>query len=715
MELVTSRESYADDLATAALVRLFREFGDTLGLKDAAAYTEFPLYKDDDGNVASAKVVIASRSHGLIVIETCNATDHLEDLAISIATKSLEEIFGFVYSKAIRSKQLRAGMQSLAFPAHAILYAPFVSSDRSPEEFTGKLINSDAALAGFLRENTLAAPLSEPVFLELRAVIEGSKGLIKPKKRDLEKQPPSAKGSQAAAIEAEIASFDLEQRRAYIRRLDGTHRIRGLAGSGKTIILALKAAITHLQKPDAQILYTYYTKSLHQHIKRLITRFYRQFDDQDPDWTKIHILHAWGGQGLPGVYSTTCRRHGVSTISYREAASVQPGTEFDYVVAQLLKKATPEAVYDYVFVDEAQDVPASFLKLAYQLAREGKFIYAYDELQTLFQTETPSAEAIFGKDNEGKPLVDLKDTVLHKCYRNPREILVIAHAIGFGIYGPRIVQMLENAEHWRDIGYTVQSEVTTQDRFVEGQDVVIERPPENSLQSIAAHSSMDDIVSFRAFDKYINDEIEYVASGILGDIADGLRADDILVVTVDDKNAPGYLDGIERALVSKGVNCHNMRTSADPREFSHEGQVTLSTVHKAKGNEAFMVYVVGADAVFVQGASMIRKRNMLFTAMTRAKGWVRVSATGPNASLVEAEINAAKRNFPLLKFKYPNEQQLKMMRRDREQDAKRIEMERVLRKAAEHLTEEEFEAMLAEAMATKREESKALIKPRRGE
>ncbi|HID20046.1 MAG TPA: hypothetical protein EYP28_03790 [Methanophagales archaeon] len=64
----------------------------------------------------------------------------------------------------------------------------------------------------------------------------------------------------------------------------------------------MKAARIHSEDPDAYILYTYWTKQLHDYVKRLITGFYREFADVDPDWTKVDIMHAWGGKNLSGVY-----------------------------------------------------------------------------------------------------------------------------------------------------------------------------------------------------------------------------------------------------------------------------------------------------------------------------------------------------------------------------------------------------------------------------
>ena len=47
---------------------------------------------------------------------------------------------------------------------------------------------------------------------------------------------------------------------------DGPQRIKGLAGSGKTIVLALKAAYLHTQYPELKIGVTYYTRACLKNI-----------------------------------------------------------------------------------------------------------------------------------------------------------------------------------------------------------------------------------------------------------------------------------------------------------------------------------------------------------------------------------------------------------------------------------------------------------------
>ncbi len=67
------------------------------------------------------------------------------------------------------------------------------------------------------------------------------------------------------------------------------------------------------------------------------------------------------------------------------------------------------------------------------------------------------------------------DVVLPKSYRNAKEILVTAHAIGFGIYNEDLIQMFENNQHWEDLGYIVE-----EGNSMAGDRMIISRPEENS-------------------------------------------------------------------------------------------------------------------------------------------------------------------------------------------------------------------------------------------
>jgi superfamily I DNA and RNA helicase len=671
MELNTSMRYLKRDPIACDLYNFFKVKREKLNLSAAHLWHNFPVYKEEEGGIIKTRLLVISQIHGIVVFEVFEQTELSEDSAVEIDYR-LDQICSHIVSRLIRYPGLRKTKVNLRFPINAAIYAPALKEKVHTSMVESNVLINDKEVCAFLKEIE-ESRLEDKVFQEILSTIEGAKGLIRPKRRNVQGQPPDSKIYQVIKLESEINRFDQQQRHGYVIPVDGPQRIRGIAGSGKTVVLSMKAAFTHLQYPEATIVYTFYTKSLYQHIKRLITRFYRQYDDLDPDWEKLRVMHGWGGHSAPGVYFEACKEHDVTPMTFNKAAAAQTADPFGFACSKLLEEEKVECIYDYIFIDEGQDFPASFMKLCKILAKQERFILAYDELQTIWRARAPSYMDIFGEEgSKGNGSEFIEDVVLYKCYRNPREILVCAHALGFGIYGKRIVQMLENSQHWEDVGYNV-----IKGDFKAGSETIIERPEDNSLKSISEGSSFDEIIFGKVYDTQ-EKEMNNVVKAIKSDIKEGLRPDDILVIVVDDRYAKSYLNAIEEKLVKSKIKSNNLHADRfGLRDFQEEGCVTLSTVHKAKGNEAFMVYIVGVDSLFSN--PKVRHRNMLFTAMTRAKGWVRISGIGEPAEHCMIELAKAKKNFPYLKFKYPSEEQISIMKRDLAASAiRRQELERRL-------------------------------------
>lgn len=611
--------------------------------------------------------------HGVLLISTPGAD-------VDRAKEQLDGAFNQVFSRLVRYPRLRAGRANLRFNLDACIWIP---EGGAGENIQVGLAGLDSALASM----KLGAQIDEGVFAELVSTLDGSKALIKAKERPVENFAPEAKVGIIARLEDEIRRFDRDQRVAYMTETTGPQRIQGLAGSGKTVVLALKAALTAVREPDARIAVTFYTKSLYQHIKQLITRFYRMHEDRDPDWKKIQILHAWGGATVDGLYHQTARRFGHTPLNFAEAQRISARQPFAAVCRPLLADPNVINSFDYVFVDEAQDFPPEFMRLALRLAVDEKLVIAYDVFQTIFDVETPTAAILFGTDGEEVPHVNFEEEiVLHKCYRNPREILVCAHAIGFGIYGDKVVQMLESKDHWEDFGYEVEGELAPL------KPAVIVRPRENSPSSISDSCSADEIISCQVFGR-ANEEVSYVVERIQSDIQQhGVPPEDILVICADDRNTGMYLNAVSSALRAVGIVVNNIHAqSYGVPDFQQEGAVTLSTVYKAKGNEAYCVYLVGIDALFWRPSP--RSRNCAFTAMTRAKGWLCVTGVGSAAQAFAAELARAKAQFPALRFTQPSEQDLVFMKRDLVQ-AEPSEVDEEISHLGQSLDPEDFERIL---------------------
>lgn len=667
MQILPKESAARADLSAKLLFDHLVERQVELGLGSAVVFYNFPLFREDE-RLLVAEIVIACPFHGVLVISTTPS-----------AEERLEGAFSQIFSRLVKYPRLRSGRAKLNFNLDAFIWVP----EGDGEGIKVGIPKFDE----YLNEVKSLRPLDDSIFEEILSVLDGSKALIRARERKTADFPPQSRIVTIANLEDEIRKFDRDQRVAYMTEVSGPQRIRGLAGSGKTVVLALKAALTAIREPDAKIAVTFYTKSLYQHIRQLITRFYRLHEDRDPDWSKVQVLHAWGGASVEGLYYKVAQRYGHQPINYGQALVANRRQPFAYVCSRLLADPSIHSAYDYVFVDEAQDFPPEFMKLALRLANDEKLVIAYDVFQTIFDVEVPTAATLFGTDDDGQnELTFDEDIILHKCYRNPREILVCAHAIGFGIYGTKIVQMLESADHWRDFGYEVNGPLTA------GTQVNITRPSENSPSSISTTNSIEQIIACSTFPRAA-EEVQHVAKRIQLEITnEGVSPEDILVICADDRNSATYFNSLQRELSTLDIRTNNLQNDSFAlRDFQKEGAVTLSTIYKAKGNEAYSVYLMGIDSLFYSPTP--RTRNMAFTAMTRAKGWLYITGVGTAADGFKSELEKAKHNFPDLVFTYPSQEQIVYMKRDlTEIDPAEIDEE--MSRLGAGLDPDEFERLL---------------------
>jgi len=86
-----------------------------------------------------------------------------------------------------------------------------------------------------------------------------------------------------------------------------------------------------------------------------------------------------------------------------------------------------------------------------------------------------------------------------------------------------------------------------------------------------------------------------------------------------------------------------------------------------------MVYIVNAEYC-AQGAEMITLRNILFTAITRSRAWVRICGVSPEMDIIKEEAQKCINNNYVLEFRVPTPEELEKMRlihRDRTDEEKK--------------------------------------------
>lgn len=615
-------------------------------------YIGYPIIGSPDGPF-TIDAMLLSPEKGAILFHLVEGRNLLNFQEIQ------DESYNKVKAKLLQFKQLSRG-RNLLVNISVLTFAPALQNVTDVDSFQYRVCNS-SNLKDFIGEINWE---NNSIFTSLVAVIQAVTTIRKNKiKRNISN--PNSRGSKLEKLENSIANLDNTQLEAVIETFEGVQRIRGLAGSGKTIVLAQKVAYLHGQHPDWLIAVTFNTRSLKGQFERLIYSFTLEQTGAEPDWSKIQVIHAWGAPGdknKNGIYYTFCKLHDIEYYDFREAkAKFGEAKTFDEVCKKALKDTDKYIKhYNAVLIDEAQDFSTNFLNLCYELLKSPKrLIYAYDELQCLTNITLPSPEEIFGKKPDGTPRVKFEaeikgrakqDIILRKCYRNSRPLLSTAHALGFGIYRKEgLIQMFDHKELWKEIGYVIE-----EGKLEDGENVSLKRNSETSPLFLEEHSELDDLIQFHCFDSQ-EKQNNWVEEQITGNLKiDELNPNDIIVINPNPLTTRDVVGDIRAKLMKREIDSILAGVSTSPDVFFEDDVITFTGIFRAKGNEAAMVYVINADDCYTAWRGDIAKvRNQLFTAITRSKAWVRVCGVGPSMNKLIKEFEILKSNNFSLKFKYP--------------------------------------------------------------
>ncbi len=197
-----------------------------------------------------------------------------------------------------------------------------------------------------------------------------------------------------------LKTLDLRQEDAAQAVGEGHRILFGVAGSGKTIILMMRARLLAKRNPDAQILLVCYNRELSKWIKH-----------QLKDYPEVTVLtfHAWGVQaGVDFVFNRSDEKYG------------------DDLIEQLENKSPEAGKYDAILVDEAQDFePVWFrcLLKAMKDPEDGDLLIVADGAQSLYRRNPISWKSL-GIKAQGRTASKRFD--LDRNYRNSTEILSLA-------------------------------------------------------------------------------------------------------------------------------------------------------------------------------------------------------------------------------------------------------------------------------------------------
>ncbi|OPX62556.1 MULTISPECIES: nuclease-related domain-containing DEAD/DEAH box helicase [unclassified Methanoregula] len=439
---------------------------------------------------------------------------------------------------------------------------------------------------------------------------------------------------------------------------EGPQRIRGVAGSGKTMLLCQKAAHMHSEHPEWDIALVFYTQSLYHEIEQRVRESVGRLGGTwDPN--KLRILHAWGSMKKPGFYSTIRDFHQAKKIPNDQIPYSYGVDELAFLSKKLLETTRIAPMFDAVLIDEGQDLITEkpellhngkqpIIWLAYQALKSlnpdnkliRRLIWAYDEYQCTFSQKIPTAGELFGNDPDLMKAFSGMDkngvrrsVIMKKCCRTPGPVLVAAHTLGMGLlYKDGMLAGPTSKEEWEALGYEVDGV------FRANNEITLSRPERNSRNILSRAYPSFPFVGFKG--PFVSKQEEYaaLASSIekmcREDYLDPMRQ--LLIIPLDFTRENLHIMAEE--LAKKKINYYNVTAPVKNvidfhtihgilDKFREEFCVTISSVARAKGNESDVVFVTDLEKV-ARNEADVNLRNQLFISMTRTRGLVNISGTG---------------------------------------------------------------------------------------
>ena len=430
-------------------------------------------------------------------------------------------------------------------------------------------------------------------------------------RRSAPSQDPADLGTQIFHSRAARRAMTRTQAQLVRRDLKdlGPRVVRGVAGSGKTIVLARWAAVELHRYPDRDATVVFGNTALRGHLARLLEQAWRVTVDDataEPPWNRIHFKHM--GELIRDLQ--------------READLPPPDRrgKYDYEAqAKALRAERLPARFGLLYLDEAQDLGHETLALLFSLVVPSANAEApgqphlpvrifYDNAQNVYRRSTP-------RWSEFKLAVRGRSVVLRESFRATRPAMELALDVVHALRpldqdpdlreliaprsGPPLLVRTEDG-HWRADFCVVQGQAP---------DVSVHPSPE--------------------------DEVKALVGRIQGWLAQGVAPRDIRVLSPRKRRC----EQITVALEAAGVPVICLRNT---RFDNRDPRVVVTTPHSFKGHEAELIAVVGAEEFVAPGEDGPQVLvEALYVALTRARTWMVVSAVRGREGEAGARIVAA--------------------------------------------------------------------------
>ncbi len=373
--------------------------------------------------------------------------------------------------------------------------------------------------------------------------------------------------------------MDLQQEQL-ARSIGEGHRIvRGVAGSGKTMLLTFRAEQVAKVATRPVLVLCYATA--------LAARLEAQMQDRGiEDRVLVHTFHRWCRRMLVQYDLPVPRREDFGTEDALFAAIV------DRMIEAVDAGLIPDGQYDAVLIDEAHDFEHAWLRLAARMvsAETRSLFIVYDNAQAIYGDKKTPVWSKLGIEAQGRT------TVMKLNYRNTSEICAFARRFASDIL----------AEPYEDEAGL----------------------PTTMLPESSGRRGVEPIVQRRV---NANDEADTAAEWLAEKHRAGYAWRDLVVLAPGKRN---WREPIAKALTREEIP-HRMLLGDKSLAPDFVGDhVHVMTLHGVKGLEFPGVAVLGIGDLPWKSQTLEEVARLLYVAMTRATHALLILHSKPSA-LVE--------------------------------------------------------------------------------
>jgi len=450
-----------------------------------------------------------------------------------------------------------------------------------------------------------------------------SSGLRPLKKQKPRSVTPGSLGYVIAERDNQLKKLTKEQEELinheYI--LSGPKVIRGVAGSGKTVVLANIVANKLLDFYDngslikddqIRLLVLCFNKALVPYLKELIEQCFKQRCRNSTKFPEDALVI----KNIDKFAYEAARKYGLHLRLKRDNAEEEN-------IAQLVKNNIYQNYFDHVFIDEGQDIDLTWFDWIKTISRPYQtgpsIIIFYDDAQNLYGQKRPGIgntrpwNKLLGADINPRGA----RTIMRVGHRNTNEILTFSFNLLLGSFAPRDPQMAT----FSDIN-SYAKEIIPDDPQLGHTNA-----GKNCIQKIDERKyQINFAINKGPFPKVKIDEDN---NNLLNELIKQVKYDidptrgnidptHILIMTREKEDVAN----LAKIFESEKIHCHAVLEENKDQYIFQEGKITVSTIHSAKGYSAHICHIVFIDKmVQPEQYNLVdeqRSRAMLHVACTRA-------------------------------------------------------------------------------------------------